>query len=159
MGKKDNKTLDLRISVSVLKYIGGVVLSLLTLVLMIYIGYPWFSPHLGTGGAIPDNEPYSIIFNFSLIVVLAIISLYYAKKLIVDSAKYMRPIAYIIPMVIIAILYLLAGWATVFAFGFGSDTNFRYLFALSFSPFLLGVIIYYFLKAFFIARKTQRQSD
>jgi len=153
MNQKDNVSINISIRKSALRYIGGTILSLFTLILMIYIGYPWFSEHIGSGGAIPDYKPYSIVFNFSLIIVLTIVSLYFGKRLIIGSAKDMKPFAYIIPMTIIALLYLLAGAATVFAFGFKEGTHFRYLFALSFSPFLLGVIIYYFLKAFFIARK------
>jgi len=153
MINKNKKEVTFSLRVSTLKYIGGTILSLFALILMIYIAYPWFTEYVGSGGGIADEKPYNVILNFSLILVLIILSLYFAKGLLIDSAKEMRPFLFIVPLILILILYALVVFCTLFAFGFGGGASFRIKFAISFSPFVIGVIIYSFLKAFLIARK------
>ena len=138
---------------SVIKYIAGITLSVFSMVMMVYIAYPWFAEHVGVGGGVNDNNPLNVIFNFALPLILALLSAYYAGKLLHASATNFKPFAFLIPLIVLTLLFVSVECLALILFGFGDGASFRIKFSVSFSPFILAIVISAFLKAYFKSKK------
>ena len=132
----------------VIRFIAGMALCVFSMVMMIYIAYPWFAEHVGVGGGINDDNPLNVIFNFTLPLILALLALYYANKLLFALATDLKPFAFLVPLIVLIVLYACIETLALFIFGFGDGASFRLKFALSFSPFVMVIVAWVFLKAY-----------
>ena len=137
----------------VIKLIAGIALCVFSMVMMIYIAYPWFAEHVGVGGGINDGNPLNVIFNFTLPLILALLALYYANKLLFALATDLKPFAFLVPLIVLIVLYAFIETLALFIFGFGDGASFRLKFALSFSPFVMIVVALVLLKAYHESKK------
>ena len=131
-----------------IKLIAGIALCVFSMVMMIYIAYPWFAEHVGVGGGINDRNPLNVIFNFTLPLILALLALYYANKLLFALATDLKPFAFLVPLIVLIVFYVSIETLALFIFGFGEGASFRLKFALSFSPFVMITVAWVLLKAY-----------
>ena len=137
----------------VIKFIAGIALCVFSMVMVIYIAYPWFAEHVGVGGGINDGNPLNVIFNFTLPLILALLALHYANKLLSALATDLKPFAFLVPLIVLIVLYACIETLVLLIFGFGEGASFRIKFAISFSPFVMIVVAWVLLKAYHESKK------
>lgn len=137
----------------VIRFIAGMALCVFSMVMMIYIAYPWFAEHVGVGGGINDGNPLNVVFNFTLPLILALLALYYANKLLFALAANFKPFAFLVPLIVLIVLYVCIETLVLIIFGFGDGASFRLKFALSFSPFVMITVAWVLLKAYHESKK------